>query len=176
MENLLTREEFKEVCLERDGHKCVLCPAIDGLSVHHIIERKLWNDGGYYEDNGVTVCPKCHIEVEAGFVRPHMLWISIGVRIKNGPLPDGFDDNVLCDKWGQKLIWWNDETGHYIVVPNKGNEKFKKAVKHGGGMVREVSGEWLREFIGTDEVAYGEIALYIGKGFKIGCKSEDGLY
>ena len=54
MEILLTRDAFRNAVFERDGHLCVICkePAID---VHHIIERRLFSDGGYYIDNGVSL-------------------------------------------------------------------------------------------------------------------------
>ena len=44
---LLTRDQFREGVFKRDNHKCVICraPAVDA---HHIIERRLWTDGGYY--------------------------------------------------------------------------------------------------------------------------------
>lgn len=34
---------------------CVFCkkPATE---VHHILDRKLFDDGGYYENNGASVC------------------------------------------------------------------------------------------------------------------------
>lgn len=55
MNILLTREDFKKIVFERDKHKCVVCgqPAVDA---HHIIDRALWTDGGYYLDNGVSLC------------------------------------------------------------------------------------------------------------------------
>jgi hypothetical protein len=42
---LLTREEFKRQVFARDGH-CAFCqlPPVDA---HHILERRLWPDGGY---------------------------------------------------------------------------------------------------------------------------------
>lgn len=38
---LLTRDEFRERCLERDKHQCVICSSKNNLSVHHILERRL---------------------------------------------------------------------------------------------------------------------------------------
>src|SRR5271163_4187653 len=51
---LLTREEFKQKVFQRDNNLCIVCqaPAVDA---HHLIERKLFADSGYYLDNGVSV-------------------------------------------------------------------------------------------------------------------------
>ena len=54
---LLSRDEFREGVFERDGHKCVVCKE-QGKDAHHILERRLFNDGGYYLDNGATLCEK----------------------------------------------------------------------------------------------------------------------
>lgn len=54
---LLDRDSFRNGVLLRDGHKCVACGASGvRLDAHHIIERRLWDDGGYYLDNGATLC------------------------------------------------------------------------------------------------------------------------
>ena len=37
---LLTRDNFREKCLTRDQHKCVVCGNTNDLVVHHIIESR----------------------------------------------------------------------------------------------------------------------------------------
>lgn len=61
MNKLLTRDIFRESVFSRDNHKCVICgnPAKDA---HHIIERRLFSDGGYYIDNGASLCEEHHIK------------------------------------------------------------------------------------------------------------------
>ena len=44
---LLTRNEFREQSLQRDKGKCIYCHK-EATSVHHILERRLFEDGGYY--------------------------------------------------------------------------------------------------------------------------------
>ena len=46
MATLLTRDEFREGVFARDHNNCVICgePAADA---HHIVERRLFSDGGY---------------------------------------------------------------------------------------------------------------------------------
>ncbi len=63
MTKLLTRDQFRESVFERDNYQCVVCqsPAQDA---HHILERRLFPDGGYYMNNGVSVCGPCHIKCE----------------------------------------------------------------------------------------------------------------
>ena len=76
---LLTRDQFREGVFERDGHKCVVCgnPAQDA---HHIIERRLFSDGGYYLDNGASVCGDCHIKAEQTVISPQELRDAAGIR------------------------------------------------------------------------------------------------
>src|SRR3546814_5336655 len=60
---LLTRTAFREGVFARDENRCVFCP-LPAEDAHHIIERRLWPDGGYYLDNGASVCRDHHIRCE----------------------------------------------------------------------------------------------------------------
>jgi hypothetical protein len=99
MNNLLTRKEFKRQVFERDNHKCVICgdPAVDA---HHIIDRKSWPDGGYYLDNGASVCGPCHWKCERGFVIPDRLREILGFPAL---LPPQLDPDFIYDKWGEPI-------------------------------------------------------------------------
>ena len=101
MMTLLTREQFRNDVLERDHHKCVLCPETDKLSVHHIIDRSLFKDEGYYKDNGITLCETCHIKAENGTYTCQELRDS--AKILNIILPDNLDPLQSYDKWGNTL-------------------------------------------------------------------------
>lgn len=98
---LLTREQFFETVMRRDGKWCVYCgePAVDA---HHLIDRKCFADGGYYEDNGVSLCSKCHLYAEQGLLSPQQLrnWAGIDEVV----LPEGFDTNLEYDKWGKPVV------------------------------------------------------------------------
>ena len=63
---VLTRDIFRQQVFERDG-SCVICngPAEDA---HHIMERKLWDDGGYHLDNGAALCSGCHFKAETTLI------------------------------------------------------------------------------------------------------------
>ena len=76
---LLTRDEFREGCLKRDAYRCVVCSKDNDLAVHHIMERRLFVDSGYYLQNGATLCPVCHIKAEQTLISPSDLYEILGV-------------------------------------------------------------------------------------------------
>ena len=98
---LLTRDDFRKNVFERDGHKCVMCgnPAQDA---HHIIERRLFSDGGYYLDNGASLCGKCHILAEQTTISAQELRDKIG--ISKVVLPDHLYSDQEYDKWGNPIL------------------------------------------------------------------------
>lgn len=95
--NLLTRDDFRAAVFARDGGKCVLCgnPAQDA---HHILERRLWDDGGYYLDNGASVCGDCHIACEKTLISVDRVREAAGIIRRCVPI-DLYDDENY-DKWG----------------------------------------------------------------------------
>lgn len=98
MDKLLTREEFNKQCRERDGDRCVICHNnVD--SVHHIFDRKLFEDGGYYLSNGASLCAEHHIEAERCDISVEEVRTAAG--IVNIILPPGLQSGVVYDKWGQ---------------------------------------------------------------------------
>jgi hypothetical protein len=101
MTTLLTRDHFRERVFARDKQTCVVCaaPAVDA---HHIIERKLWDDGGYYLDNGVSLCASCHVKAESTEVSCEELRLHAG--IKSVLLPPSLDADSRYDKWGNAYV------------------------------------------------------------------------
>lgn len=98
---LLSREQFKQQVFDRSNQLCVVCnaPAVDA---HHILERKLFDDGGYYIDNGAAVCAACHLLCEYTTIGVEEL--RIAARIANTIIPAGWDSSHLYDKWGN-TVW-----------------------------------------------------------------------
>lgn len=98
---LLTREDFRNSVFARDGHKCVICgqPAQDA---HHIIERRLWGDGGYYLDNGASVCGEHHLAAESTVLSCDE--VRKAARIVRVILPEHFYLDQEYDKWGNPLL------------------------------------------------------------------------
>ena len=120
---LLSRDEFRDGVFARDGHRCVWCsaPAVDA---HHIIERKLWLDGGYYLDNGASLCEPCHLSAEATLLPCEDL--RARCRIEHVHLPDHFCPNDLIDKWGNPILpngqrlrgeMFDDEGAQKVLAP-----------------------------------------------------------
>jgi hypothetical protein len=100
MSNLLTRNEFRRSVFERDGYRCVNCGK-EAADVHHIIERRLWSDGGYYLDNGASLCGDCHILAEQTILGVDELREKIGIRTI---LPEHFYSDSKYDKWGNPIL------------------------------------------------------------------------
>lgn len=118
MSELLTRDQFREAVFARDGHKCLVCgydPSLMGaagraaLDAHHIMERRLWPDGGYYLDNGATLCSRsgydsCHLKAEQTLITPYELWDMIGCK---PCLPPHLYEDAIYDKWGNVFLGQN---------------------------------------------------------------------
>lgn len=101
MSNLLTRDQFREGVFKRDNHKCVVCgaPAIDA---HHILERRLWSDGGYYLENGSSLCEKHHIEAEKTNISVEKIRELCGIT--KPVIPSHLYDDTEYDKWGNIIL------------------------------------------------------------------------
>jgi rubredoxin len=61
------RQRFREAVFARDGYKCRMCgwkqdPA--QLDAHHITDRNELLNGGYVKENGISLCPPCHVKAE----------------------------------------------------------------------------------------------------------------
>ena len=105
---LLTREQFREGVFARDGHKCVFCGKTaeqtpEGkLDAHHIVERRLWNDGGYYLENGATVCEEHHLQCEQTILSVEDVRLAAGIT--KIVVPDQFYPEQPIDKWGNYVL------------------------------------------------------------------------
>ena len=97
---LLTREEFKQQVFQRDQHRCIVChkPAVDA---HHLLERKLFADGGYYLNNGVSLCATCHLQAEQTLLAVEELRQL--AHITTAVWPPNFNPSLIYDKWGNQV-------------------------------------------------------------------------
>lgn len=98
---LLSRDAFREAVFARDRHRCVTCgdPAQDA---HHIMERRLWPDGGYYLDNGAALCGPCHIRAEQTVITCEA--VRTGAGITKVLLPPHLYPDERYDKWGNPYL------------------------------------------------------------------------
>ncbi len=101
---LLTRDQFREGVFARDGQKCVFCgaPRTPQHAAHHIIERRLWPDGGYYLANGASVCDEHHIKCETTEISVEQVREACGITKPIIP-PHMYEDQVY-DKWGNPVM------------------------------------------------------------------------
>lgn len=60
------RDKFRSSVFKRDRNKCRMCSfnELEKLDAHHITDRKLMPSGGYVPENGISLCPECHIRAE----------------------------------------------------------------------------------------------------------------
>ena len=98
---LLPRDDFRQQVFLRDNHTCVICKK-PGVDAHHIVERRLWNDGGYYLDNGATLCALCHIEAETTEISCDSIRAAAGIQKRHYPDQYYTDDEI--DKWGNVVL------------------------------------------------------------------------
>ena len=127
---LLTRDEFRTQVFDRDGDRCVICGItnIDAkLDAHHIIERRLWTDGGYYVDNGATLCDRgehgCHYKAE--ITELSVEDIRIAAKIEKPVLPEDMYHDHVYDKWGNVIL----ENGKRTKGPLFYDESVQKVLK-----------------------------------------------
>jgi len=124
-----TRNEFREAVFARDGHRCVACGA-PGADAHHLIDRSLWPDGGYAPDNGVTLCPRCHLKAER--TQLDCADLRRGAGIASRALPPGFSDDNEYDHWGNIV----GTGGVRYAGPLYGEPNVQKALSEGGVLGR----------------------------------------
>lgn len=131
----LTRQEFNEVCLERDGFSCVFCKSTDGIHVHHIIDRRLFLDGsqGYFEANGASVCEPCHIKCEMTVISCEEAREACGIHTTC--LPEDFYSGERYDKWGNTILLDGNRTPGPVFY----DESVQKILKRGNALDKFVS-------------------------------------
>lgn len=124
MEQVLTITEFREGVFARDGHRCVVCKTPGKLDAHHLIERRLWDNGGYYLDNGVSLCEPHHLEAESTALSVERLRELAGIN--KIIIPYHMYDDQVYDKWGNIILYngnrlkgelFFDESVQKIIAP-----------------------------------------------------------
>lgn len=129
---LLTRDAFREGVFERDNQKCVFCGKTSvqtpegKLDAHHIIERRLWTDGGYYLENGVTVCEEHHLKCET--TEYSVEYVREAAGIKKILVPDQFYPEQQITKWGDYLLEDGRRTRGELFY----DESVQKVLSRGG--------------------------------------------
>lgn len=133
---LLSREEFKKFVFSRDNDTCVIChkPAVDA---HHIIERRLFSDGGYYIDNGASLCSACHLQAEMTNISVEEIRESC--KIQNKIIPEHLYPDHRYDKWGNPILsngtilrgeLFDDPSVQTVLKAGNNFNKFSKYIKY----------------------------------------------
>lgn len=128
-EGLLTREEFARRVLARHGGHCAFCaePAIDA---HHILDRKLFANGGYFLANGAPVCERHHWDCETTTLSVEQVRAASG--IVDVVLPDGFMPALRYDKWGNRFLDEGAWAGYRVAGPLFNDIGARRALARGG--------------------------------------------
>lgn len=133
---LLTRDEFRAAVFARDHHRCVVCQA-PAKDAHHILERRLFPDGGYYLDNGASLCESCHVKAEMTVLSADTLRHIIGIT--KVVLPPHLYKGEQYDKWGNPFLpnglrlrgeLFFDENVQKILAQGGVLSEFSKYVKY----------------------------------------------
>lgn len=110
---LLTREKFKQLgFLRTKGMCCIPGCREHADDAHHIMDRKLWSDSGYYLSNCAPVCYQHHMDCEKMKWTPYQVMKFADIDIKYLQKPDkldwlSFDEykelfiNGEINKWGK---------------------------------------------------------------------------
>ena len=125
--SLLTRDEFREAVFARDGGRCVVCntPAKDA---HHILERRLFADGGYYVENGASLCERHHLEAETTALTCETIREAAGIA--RVVLPEHLYRDQRYDKWGNPIL----PSGQRLVGELMGDPSVRKILAAGGAL------------------------------------------
>jgi len=101
--DLLSRDEYRTLTLQRAGGDCCVPGCNDrAVDAHHIVERRLFPDGGYYLDNGAPLCAVHHLAAEQTNISTDDLRRWLG--IKKTVLPPQFESDEAIDKWGNHVL------------------------------------------------------------------------
>jgi len=121
--DLLTRDQFRGAVFARDGGRCVICKRT-AVDAHHVVERRLWSDGGYYPENGVSLCEEHHLAAEATGLSCEEVRAAAG--IEHVVLPEHLAADQRYDKWGNPILdngqrlrgeLFDDESVQKVLAP-----------------------------------------------------------
>lgn len=59
-------EKWRKNILKRDNYTCYYCGSNKKLHVHHIQPFSMFPELRLIEENGITLCSKCHIQIHSG--------------------------------------------------------------------------------------------------------------
>src|SRR5258708_16042423 len=117
------RDAFRNAVFAGDRNLCVICGEA-GQDAHHIVERRLWPDGGYYLDSGATLCGLHHVQAEQTTLSCEQIREAAGIN--RVVLPPHLYPDERYDKWGNAILpsglrmrgeLFDDESVQKILAP-----------------------------------------------------------
>lgn len=147
---LLTREQFRMYVLALDNGSCCVpdCP-YPAEDAHHIIERRLWSDGGYYFANGAPLCDRNgtghHMDAEMNRILPQQLrnWCGHTEIL----LPPQLDETFVYNKWGKVIQPWNGKWPRTFHLP------WSRSVSKGDRIISSLAGlEQAQQLVVTEKL------------------------
>lgn len=97
---LLSPSLFKELVMERDDGACVCCKK-RATAVQHLLDTRLWEDGGHYLDNGASLCTEHRDALLKTTLSVELVRNAAG--IKTPILPDSYSLDERYDCWGNSV-------------------------------------------------------------------------
>jgi len=128
MDGLLGRGGFRDAVFARDGGACVVCGA-PAQDAHHIMERRLFTDGGYYLDNGASLCGEHHLLAETTELSVEDVREAAGIPESRAVLPEHLYKGRY-DKWGNPIL----ASGLRAKGELFGDPSVRKALGAGGAL------------------------------------------
>lgn len=125
----LARDAFAQQVLQRHGGSCAFCSA-SAVDAHHILDRKLFKDGGYMLGNGAAVCARHHWHCETTEISADQARAASGITVTL--LPDGFRADRCYDKWGNCMVDSGVWAGYRIAGPLMSDTGARRALAKGG--------------------------------------------
>lgn len=98
---LLSRNEFRSAVFARSRSTCVVCKA-PAADAHHIVDRQLWDDSGYYLLNGAALCAGCHVKAETTELSCADIRAAAGIQ--QVLLPPHLETDGDYDKWANPIL------------------------------------------------------------------------
>lgn len=92
---------FTAHVLARDGNKCVFCSS-PAVSVHQLFAKELWDDGGFFAENGASVCQTHLHACRATEISVETVAAAIG--ISEPVLPEHLYSVQRYDTWGNPIL------------------------------------------------------------------------
>jgi hypothetical protein len=126
---LLTHDTFREKVFARDNHTCVLCGSA-GEHAYHIIDQHLFTEpnelGGYFLDNGATVCGPCRIKCEQTVISVEV--VREAAKITKKIVPSYLYKDDIIDRWGNFVL----KNGNRLRGPLFYNKNVQNLLEQGG--------------------------------------------